>query len=439
MIKKIMWLLIIILMNCVIAEKVSADIVSCARDKIDKAYLEKYPPDKWTDSCGFFDTDTFAGGTWDCSGLVSYCSNLRRRYITSELEPMVDQINWSKMAPGDLLFHWKDPNNPKDAPNHVMIVEKVVTEKGQHLVYILHAANQDRGVVRDIMTDPNYDGNSWLIRNNYSPYRFKSTTKKAELKFDGAEKGKTYCNDRTINLSATDDVDTPLCPKGKITSPSGTITIDYNNPSKTVSKEGVYSVCANITNWSNNTSQDCTSFEIKRCPRPENLGCGGGVVTESGTEICCESLTKEYTCMSTGDCKAETKSTMSSDPRCRPWNPNPDDNLIVSDIWPLETYGYDASSRVGILTTGYYSLMISYLDRLGIKSRWVDPLSELNDPTLAQRVSVLIVPTAGLALGEDSDIFKSYLETYVRTGGTLIVFAQMEGIDFKVLWEVKPA
>jgi len=110
----------------------------------------------------------------------------------------------------------------------------------------------------------------------------------------------------------------------------------------------------------------------------------------------------------------------------------PDENNIISTAWPTLFENLDDKSQVGILRTGFYYMTSVLLDRLGIHYTLVDAENDLSS-ALSENVKLLIVPSAGISLTNQSEKFKTDLDSYVNSGGTLIVFTQAEQDDLAVI------
>ena len=79
-------------------------IVSNALEQLGKPYQGGQPPNKEYTYGAIFDLDNWTGG-FDCSGLVSYCGELRRHYSVSQgdFSSFVDGTTWRGMQGGDLI------------------------------------------------------------------------------------------------------------------------------------------------------------------------------------------------------------------------------------------------------------------------------------------------------------------------------------------------
>ena len=117
-----------------------------------------------------------------------------------------------------------------------------------------------------------------------------------------------------------------------------------------------------------------------------------------------------------------------------PLNPGgdkPDDSYDVStsDLQNVN-FNYEQKVSVAVLQRGFYKNLASLLDDLDEPYTIVDvnvPLESLND------YPVFIIPSGGLYGLDSLASFKSKLEQYVSNGGTLIVFSQQHGYEFKAL------
>jgi len=99
--------------------------------------------------------------------------------------------------------------------------------------------------------------------------------------------------------------------------------------------------------------------------------------------------------------------------------PRPDPSLL------------DATDDVALLAHGFLEESERTVESFQEPVRQVLP-GDLARGTVAQH-PVLIVSTGGLYGLSENDQFKSGLEAYVHTGGTVIIFAQQHGADYSVL------
>jgi hypothetical protein len=88
-----------------------------------------------------------------------------------------------------------------------------------------------------------------------------------------------------------------------------------------------------------------------------------------------------------------------------------------------------AFTRVGVWQGGYFQNASLALERVGIVPIIVDQFP----PGLGNTLSVVFIPSGGLYGLSRSDQFRAEIESYVRSGGTVIVFTQQNGSDFSVL------
>jgi len=85
---------------------------------------------------------------------------------------------------------------------------------------------------------------------------------------------------------------------------------------------------------------------------------------------------------------------------------------------------------IALFAYGFYNPSISLMLRLK------EPVSFQGldfEPSLVKDHPVMVIPSGGLYGLENSNIFKAKLDEYVKSGGTLIVFAQQHGYEFSVL------
>ena len=85
---------------------------------------------------------------------------------------------------------------------------------------------------------------------------------------------------------------------------------------------------------------------------------------------------------------------------------------------------------VAVIENGYYE------DITKLINKWQEPVRTLSidfSPAVVNNHPVLVIPSGGLYGLENSTFFKTSLSEYVKSGGTLIVFAQQHGYEFSVL------
>ena len=89
------------------------------------------------------------------------------------------------------------------------------------------------------------------------------------------------------------------------------------------------------------------------------------------------------------------------------------------------------SPDVALISQGYKDELISLLLK-----RLKEPLRRV-DISFSSKINetqpILIIPSGGLYGLEDSPLFKTSLDEYVKDGGTLIVFAQQHGYEYSIL------
>ena len=90
----------------------------------------------------------------------------------------------------------------------------------------------------------------------------------------------------------------------------------------------------------------------------------------------------------------------------------------------------ELSPDVAVLDNGFYEQTIALMNKYKEPVRFLD----LDfDPSIVRDHPVMLVPTAGFAGFEQSATLKAKLEEYVRSGGTLVVFAQQLGHHWNIL------
>jgi len=119
-------------------------------------------------------------------------------------------------------------------------------------------------------------------------------------------------------------------------------------------------------------------------------------------------------------------------PGCQGWPP--DENFIVSTKQAEEYASYDPNATIGVLHTPFFAeATMSLLTRLNVSARLVEPDTDLVNPVLAEQIKILIIPTAGLGYLSGSDVIRRGLEEYVLTGGSLIVWSQVDENEWSSL------
>jgi uncharacterized membrane protein/streptogramin lyase len=105
-------------------------------------------------------------------------------------------------------------------------------------------------------------------------------------------------------------------------------------------------------------------------------------------------------------------------------------STILEELELLPAKDFEFSADVAVLENGFYEQSVALMNK---NKEPVHLLSADFDPTIAQDHPVMLVPTAGLAGFEQSEILKTKLEEYVRLGGTLVVLAQQLGHHWNIL------
>ncbi|NWF51912.1 MAG: hypothetical protein HXY47_02400, partial [Nitrospirae bacterium] len=91
---------------------------------------------------------------------------------------------------------------------------------------------------------------------------------------------------------------------------------------------------------------------------------------------------------------------------------------------------WKSAPDIALFTQGFYnsttSLLLKFEEPVAFKG-WDF------DPSIVKDHPVMIMPSGGLFGLENSQILKALLDEYVKSGGTLIVFAQQHGYEFSIL------
>jgi sugar lactone lactonase YvrE len=103
---------------------------------------------------------------------------------------------------------------------------------------------------------------------------------------------------------------------------------------------------------------------------------------------------------------------------------------IVDGLELATTGTPDESPDVALLKTGFHSEMMGLINKHKEPVRLVDVDFS---PAIVKNQPVLVIPSGGLSGMAKSDFFKTSLNQYVKSGGTLIVFAQQQGSDYSGL------
>ncbi len=105
--------------------------------------------------------------------------------------------------------------------------------------------------------------------------------------------------------------------------------------------------------------------------------------------------------------------------------PPPDTRIILPD-------GGRSGAQVALLNTGFvYAAIRLLLTNLGEPARLIS--SQFDPFNLVQQLPVLLIPSGGLDMLQDSAAFRARLETYTRQGGTVIVLAQPHSHGYSLL------
>ncbi|MFN2189396.1 MAG: RHS repeat-associated core domain-containing protein, partial [Candidatus Promineifilaceae bacterium] len=115
-----------------------------------------------------------------------------------------------------------------------------------------------------------------------------------------------------------------------------------------------------------------------------------------------------------------------------PGNDHPDENYsAASPLAPdLGSPVYRDRPYIGLLWRGYAEETGALINQIGELYERVD--TNFN-PELVETVPVLVIPSGGLYGIETSGSFRARLAAYVEAGGTIVSFAQQQGIQFSAL------
>lgn len=91
---------------------------------------------------------------------------------------------------------------------------------------------------------------------------------------------------------------------------------------------------------------------------------------------------------------------------------------------------FDTSPDIAVLKRGFFGELLGLIDKYNEPVKLID--TDFS-PTIAKDHPIFIIPTGGLYGLDSSPIFRAKLEEYVKNGGSLIVFSQQRGYEFKAL------
>jgi len=216
-----------------------------------KPYASGNPPNEWSCPGGYFDFSSWTENAgFDCSGLVSYAANLRRRYLTGDLSGATfsNTIDWNSLQQGDLLH--TNGGTTAFPVEHVMIYVR----RDEDNLTVIHAGSS--GVVEKTW-------NISLIRDTwfFSPYRLKYDTTPADTTVTGVEDGMVYNNNVTANFTVTDVTDNYPCGKFYV---NDVLILHDKTGSKTFSQDGSYQLRIQSEDWARNTQATSVAFTIDR-------------------------------------------------------------------------------------------------------------------------------------------------------------------------------
>jgi hypothetical protein len=195
--KKKIFLLCVLFVGQSFAIVTGQALVDAARRWIGCPYCWEYPRNTtWKGEKGL-DGFFWYGVTWkiedlpplafDCSGLVSYCAELRRHYA-ADMDPLfgVEHTPWEVAEPGDIIRK----------PGHFMILS--VNEPELHRLYVVHAPGAGLTVREEIRTY------KWLSDNDAHARLFKVDNTGPEIVVTGVVDGGVYLPPVNFNYFTND-------------------------------------------------------------------------------------------------------------------------------------------------------------------------------------------------------------------------------------------
>jgi len=138
------------------------------------------------------------------------------------------------------------------------------------------------------------------------------------------------------------------------------------------------------------------------------------------------------------ECQRHSYSSVPEDCNCKepppargPGGEACDDNFSVAGPKTSQEIYESHNPNLLILKRGFYREAGGLVNRLRRKFAYIEP--DQSPSEIKDIPPILLIPTGGLFGMEKSEQFKSILREYVSQGGTIIVFAQQHGYEYKAL------
>ncbi|MBU2528333.1 hypothetical protein KKF70_02975, partial [bacterium] len=266
--------------NALFAINYGSTIVSNAEYQalINAGYEDWQPRNKIDSSVGYGDKYVFDlinwNGKFDCSGLVSYCADLKRHYgvQNSELSYFVDSVfSWESLEPGDLFL--------KKDLSHVMIYHSKTTKGELPAATLIQASSnpEKMKVIKEPFTQTNLESGYYLRRLKY--YEFYPS-----ISITGVENNKGYKESVTLSYSASDSLNSAYIYAIGSYSKDDAAYVDFSYAGKTFIEEGKYDITVEAQDWANQKILDALTFYIdKTAPVISNVT--GNIAGTTGESV----------------------------------------------------------------------------------------------------------------------------------------------------------
>ncbi|MBA3052143.1 MAG: hypothetical protein FP827_03520, partial [Candidatus Omnitrophica bacterium] len=197
-----------------------------------------------------WDGSTEWTGGFDCTGLVSYCANLRRHYGTSEFSVFLGSSkNWENGSKGDIIY-WTE---------HTAIFKSRQWDvsRSTYTISVIHATRYLRydGVQISSVIEEDYR-QTYYEGKNAHPYPFKTDTTKPQITVTEGGRdlvnGKVYAEPVTIAYSVSDN----------IAENHGAYIKGNYAKNHTFDQEGAYTLELYAEDWAKNSESSLHHFII---------------------------------------------------------------------------------------------------------------------------------------------------------------------------------
>ena len=194
-----------------------------------KPYALANPPNEWSCPGGHFDFSNWTiNNGFDCSGLLSWAADLRRRYLASDfINEFSNSVSWNNLSAGDFLYTRGVSGTVFPNP-HILIFVKMENSKYK----IVHAGSSgvvDRTYTLELLRD------TW----GFAPYRLILDNTAADITITGVTDGGVYSSATTIFFQVQDTVNPVPCGKFYL---NNTLEIHDRSGHKTVSDESSHTL-----------------------------------------------------------------------------------------------------------------------------------------------------------------------------------------------------